>query len=271
MIVPFGYFFWKSLTLRVGDTWPMFMWPIGFAAAAINIAMLPREGRPAWMIKSTAHGRTRRLCPVSSSSSWFSLFCRRPWNFFGRADPIGGEAGYEQVVDRAQAELQKIGATWIATTDYRTYAMLRWFFNGRVPVIQINERGRFLGFHDPGMNLIRGHTGLYVGREPDNANPFWAATTAIREPLERVERIWRGRVMDTYALEKLTGWTPQLSPPPTRRFRLARAGGRCQNVARWTSSFRPDFARGFGFKKPPNGRSPKSDSKERDFDHGRAS
>src|SRR5216684_3533843 len=53
VIVPFGYFFWKSLTLRIGDTWPMFMWPIGFAAAAINIAMLPREGFPAWMIKST--------------------------------------------------------------------------------------------------------------------------------------------------------------------------------------------------------------------------
>src|SRR6185437_13984738 len=37
VIVPFGYFFWKSLTLRVGDTWPMFLWPAGFAAAAINI------------------------------------------------------------------------------------------------------------------------------------------------------------------------------------------------------------------------------------------
>ena len=33
-------------------------------------------------------------------------------------------------------------------------------------------------------------------------------------PLERVDRSWRGTVMDTYALEKLTGWTPELSPPP---------------------------------------------------------
>jgi hypothetical protein len=64
------------------------------------------------------------------------------------------------------------------------------------------------------MSLVRGHTGLYVGREPDNASPLWASTTAIREPLERVERSWRGIVMDTYALEKLTGWTPELSPPP---------------------------------------------------------
>jgi hypothetical protein len=90
-------------------------------------------------------------------------------------------------------------------------------------VIQINERGRFQGFRDPGMNLIRGHAGLYVGREPDNTGPVWASTTAVREPLERVDRSWRGIVMDTYALEKLTGWTPELSPPqdsPLYRWRV---------------------------------------------------
>jgi 4-amino-4-deoxy-L-arabinose transferase-like glycosyltransferase len=215
VIAPFAYFFWKSLTLRVGDTWPMFMWPIGFAAAAINIAMLPREGWPAWMIKSTISWAVAAIASgIVMVVLIFLYYVVSPWNFIGKTDPVGGEAGYEQVVDRAQAELQKIGATWIATTDYRTYAMLRWYFRDRVPVIQINERGRFLGFRDPGMNLIRGHTGLYVGREPDNASPLWASTTAVREPLERVDRSWRGIVMDTYALEKLTGWTPELSPPP---------------------------------------------------------
>src|SRR5712671_216570 len=215
VLVPFTYFFWKSLTLRVGDTWPMFMWPVGFAAAAINIAMLPREAFPAWMIKSTiAWADAAIVSGIAFVVLVFLYYVATPWNFIGKADPIGGEAGYEGVVDRAQAELQKIGATWIATTDYRTYAMLRWVFNGRVPVIQINERGRFLGFRDPGMVSIRGHTGLYVAREPDNDNPLWASTTAVREPLERVERSWRGIVMDTYALEKLTGWTPELSPPP---------------------------------------------------------
>ncbi len=217
VIVPLGYFFWRSLTLRVGDTWPMFMWPIGFAAAAINITMLRREGRPAAVITwAVSWSSAAIVSGIAFVVVVFFYYIAAPWNFLGRADPIGGEAGYEQVVDRANVELKKIGATWIGTSDYRTYAMLRWFFGNRVPVIQINERGRYLGFHDPGMNLIRGHTGLYVGREPDNSvtNPFWGSTTAIREPLERVERSWRGRVMDTYALEKLTGWTPELSPPP---------------------------------------------------------
>src|SRR6266446_2332097 len=40
VLVPFLYFFWKSLSLRVGDTWPMFIWPIGFAATAINLVQM---------------------------------------------------------------------------------------------------------------------------------------------------------------------------------------------------------------------------------------
>jgi 4-amino-4-deoxy-L-arabinose transferase-like glycosyltransferase len=215
VIVPFGYFFWKSLTLRVGDTWPMFLWPAGFAATAINLAMLPREGWPDWMIRSTVKwAGVAVISGIAFVVGVFFYYVAAPWNLIGRTDPVGGEAGYERVVARARAQLQKTGATWIATTDYRTYAMMRWYFNGRVPVTQINERGRYQGFRDPGIDLIRDHTGLYVAREPDDRSPVWELTKAKRQPLERVERVWRGVVMDTYALEQLTGWTPELSPPP---------------------------------------------------------
>ena len=181
----------------------------------LSLGLLPREGFPAWMVRSTiSWAKAAVISGIVFVVAVFLYYVVTPWNFIGKADPIGGEAGYEQVVDRAQAELQKTGASWIATTDYRTYAMLRWFFNGRVPVIQINERGRFMGFRDPGMNLVRGHAGLYVGRVPDDRNGLWESIPAAREPLERVDRNWRGTVMDSYALEKLTGWTPELSPPP---------------------------------------------------------
>jgi 4-amino-4-deoxy-L-arabinose transferase-like glycosyltransferase len=216
VLVPFLYFFWKSLTLRVGDTWPMFMWPIGFAAAAINIAMLRREGFPAWMIRSTVFWAN---AAVVTGLGWvllvFLYYVAAPWNFIGTADPIGGEAGYQTVAARAEAQLATTGATFIATTDYRTYAMLRWFMHGRVPLIQINERGRYQGFADPGLDRITGHVGLYVAREPDNAAPIWKVIAAERQPLERVQRSWRGTVMDTYALEKLVGFAPELSPPPS--------------------------------------------------------
>ena len=238
VLAPFLYFFWKSLTLRVGDTWPMFMWPIGFAATAVNIAMLPGEGWPAWMIRSTVFwARASIVSGIAMVVVVFLYYVAAPWNLIGHADPIGGEAGYQQVVARTEAELKKIGATWIATTDYRTYAMLRWSFNGRVPVVQINERGRFQGFRNPGFSMFARDTGLYVAREPDQASPIWNATTAVREPLARVDRIWRGTVMDTYALEKLTGWMPELSPPPDSplfRWRVL-AGEVRLNVAAMTS------------------------------------
>lgn len=214
VLVPFLYFLAKSMTLRVGDTWPMFMWPVGFAAAAVNLTMLSREKPSARMFKlSLFWARIAVISGIAFVVIVFLYYVAAPWNFLGKIDPIGGEAGYEQVAARAQAALDETGATWIATTDYRTYAMMRWLFRGRVPVIEINERGRFQDFRDPGMDRIRGHAGIYVGREPDNRSSLWAAIPAKREPLGRVERRWRGVLADTYVLEKLTGWTPELSPP----------------------------------------------------------
>lgn len=214
VLVPFVYFFFKSLTLRVGDTWPMFMWPVGFAAAAVNLAMLPKEGWAARTIRSCTFWVNAALVSgIAFVVLVFLYYVAAPWNFLGKMDPIGAEAGYEQVAARAQAALNETGATWIATTDYRTYAMMRWLFRGRVTVVEINERGRFQDFRDPGMDRIKGHAGIYIGRQPDDHLPLWDSISATREPLRQVERRWRGVLIDTYTIDKLTGWTPELSPP----------------------------------------------------------
>lgn len=214
VLVPFLYFLAKSMTLRVGDTWPMFMWPVGFAATAVNLATMTKEGWSARMLESSLFwARTAIVSGIAFVVIVFLYYVAAPWNFLGKSDPIGAEAGYEQVAARAQAALDETGGTWIATTDYRTYAMMRWLFRGRVPVIEINERGRFQDFHDPGMDRIRGQAGVYVGRAPDDRSSLWQNIPARREQLGEVERRWRGLVMDTYVLEKLTGWTPELSPP----------------------------------------------------------
>jgi 4-amino-4-deoxy-L-arabinose transferase-like glycosyltransferase len=214
VLVPFLYFFFKSLTLRVGDTWPMFMWPVGFAAAAVNLVLMRKEGWSARMLHSSLFWvKTAIVSGIAFVVIVFLYYVAAPWNLLGKIDPIGAEAGYEQVAARAQAALDETGARWIATTDYRTYAMMRWLFRGRVPVIELNERGRFQDFRDPGMDKIRGEAGIYVGREPDDRSSVWEHIPAKRQLLGRVERRWRGLVMDTYVIEKLTGWTPELSPP----------------------------------------------------------
>ena len=214
VLVPFCYFLWKSLTLRVGDTWPMFLWPLGFAAAAINLARLPQEGWSARLVRSSRFWvRTAIVSGMTLVGLIFLYYVAAPWNFLGKMDPIGAEAGYDQLAMRAEADMKRTGATWIATTDYRTYAELRWYLRNRVPVIQVNERSRFMDFHEPDMTRVAGHAGLYVAREGTGASVL-ATTPAVLTPVDRVERTWRGRVIDTYVLQTLTGWTPELSPAP---------------------------------------------------------
>jgi 4-amino-4-deoxy-L-arabinose transferase-like glycosyltransferase len=213
VLVPFLYFLWKSLTIRIGDTWPMFFWPIGFAAAAINIAVLPKEGWSARMVRSSiAWTNAAIVSGITIVVLVFLYYVASPWNFLRAADPNGSEAGFAALAGQVEADMKKSGATWIAATDYRTYAMLRWHLHGRVPVVQINERKRFLGFADPGMKMIEGHAGLFIAREPDNLLPIWSSISGVRTPIGQVNRVWRGTVMDVYDLEKLTGFTPNLSP-----------------------------------------------------------
>ena len=219
VLVPFAYFLWKSLTLRVGDTWPMFLWPPAFAAAAINVSMIFRGEYSPGMLKSGAAWTYGAIVSGIPLVVLVFLYCvASPWNLIGKNDPIGGEAGYQALADRALVEMQNSGATWIATTDYRTYAMLRWHLKDRVPVIQINQRARFLGFRDPGFAVIKDHTGLYIAQAADDDRAMLASTPAVLQRLATVETVFRGVVMKTYRIDRLTGWTPELNPQPGTLF-----------------------------------------------------
>jgi 4-amino-4-deoxy-L-arabinose transferase-like glycosyltransferase len=216
VLVPFAYFLWKSLTLRVGDTWPMFLWPVGFAAVAINWVRLREENwmprivslTGGWIVAAIVTG-----IPVVVLVFLYAV--ASPWNLIGRTDPIGGEGGFEQVAAQVEADMALTGASWVATMDYRTYAMLRWFLRDRgVPVVQINQRSRFIGFRDPGLAAVQSDKGLYVGRATAAADPDWAFTSATLTPVGRVDRVWRGTLMESYETQTISGWRPQLNPPP---------------------------------------------------------
>ena len=101
VLVPFIYFLWKSLTLRVGDTWPMFIWPFGFAAAAIDLTLRAREKWPAWMVtRSLFWAKAAIVSGIVLIAMVFFYYIVSPWNFIGKTDPIGGEAGRADIVER---------------------------------------------------------------------------------------------------------------------------------------------------------------------------
>jgi 4-amino-4-deoxy-L-arabinose transferase-like glycosyltransferase len=220
VLFPLGFFLWHGLTARIGDSWPLLIWPIAFACAAINLkeirdlspkSLVARTG-PFWMVISIASG----IAFVAIAQAYY--ICGMA-NYLKQNDPIGKEAGFAGVVAAADAARTSIGAKWFVTTDYRTYSMLRWHLRGKpVPVVQVNERRRYAGFAEP---ALEGPVGLYVGSNGDPDAKILARTSARLENVGEIDLTWRGVSYETYFFEKLTGWKPLLSPPADDPFAQA--------------------------------------------------
>lgn len=214
VVVPFGFFLWRSLYGRIGDSWPMFIWPFGFACVALNIKR--------WL-QEAPHSSIARMAPWIAATTILTgnglvvlaaiYYTAANANYLVNNDPIGKEAGFGQVVEAANRARETAGATWFATTDYRIYSMLRWHLKDRFPVVQINERNRYIGFGTIEAD-IAGPAGLYVAPQDKAGNGVWKTTTAVFEPLGSVDLTWRGMRYDTYVMQKLTNWRPVLSPLP---------------------------------------------------------
>ena len=212
--VPVGFLLWRSMYGRIGDSWPLFIWPFGFACVAINLARWRQEAPDSSMVRmAPLAAATAILTGIGFVLLVMIYYTGANANYLGKNDPIGKEAGFAQVAEAAKNELERVGATWFATTDYRIYSMLRWHLNDRIPVVQINERNRYIGFGTTEAD-VAGPVGLYVVPKDEIRSELWAATTAVLAPAGQADLTWRGVVYDTYLMQKLTNWKPVLSPPP---------------------------------------------------------
>ena len=211
---PIGFFLWRSLYARIGDSWPLFVWPFGFACVALNLKLWRQEAPGSAMARiAPSVAATTVLTGIGFVVLAMIYYTGTDANYLTNDDPIGKEAGFAQVVEAAKYELEKVGATWFATTDYRIYSMLRWHLKDRIPVVQINERNRYIGFGTRDADIV-GPAGLYVAPKDETRSDIWGATTAVLEPVKLADLIWRGVRYDTYLMQKLTNWRPVLSPPP---------------------------------------------------------
>jgi 4-amino-4-deoxy-L-arabinose transferase-like glycosyltransferase len=220
VLFPLGFLFWHGLSARIGDSWPLFIWPIAFACAAINLKAI---------LELSPTSRAARTGPflmaMSAVSGIAFVVTAQMYYIFGTAnylkgnDPIGKEAGFAKLVAAADAARNAIGAKWFVTTDYRIYSLLRWHLRDAVaPVVQVNERRRYLGFAEPALD---GSVGLYVAPRGDPDGAILAKTSALLQNIEDIDLTWRGVVYDTYRFQKLTNWKPTLSPPANDPFERA--------------------------------------------------
>lgn len=218
-LVPFAYFFWKSFTLRIGDTWPLLIWPFAFAAAAINLAETSRERQSGWIARTgEPWAKAAVALGIALNVAIFTYYAVSNFAFAATKDPIAKEAGYGEIAMRAKAVAAETGATWIATLDYRIYAELRWHLKDSIPVVQVNERSRFIGFTDRASAAMTSGIGLYVDSAPNDGNVIETGTPAKLRQVGTANRQWRGVVIEPFAFKTITGWAPDLSPPPGSPF-----------------------------------------------------
>ena len=122
------------------------------------------------------------------------------------------------MVAAADTARKGAGAKWFVTTDYRMWSMLRWHLRDAVPVVQLNERTRYIGFRAP---TLEGDVALYVAPEGNRNLVLWDRTSATRQTVGKVDLAWRSVVYDVYVLQKVTGFRPVLSPSPGDPFYVA--------------------------------------------------
>jgi 4-amino-4-deoxy-L-arabinose transferase-like glycosyltransferase len=211
VIFPLAVFVMHGLSARVGDSWPLFVWPIAFACVAINLKQWRQEAPDSrWAQSGPAFLAAAIVCGIAFVATAHLYYIAGTANYLRNDDPVGKEAGFAGVVAVADSKRREVGGRWFVTSDYRIYSMLRWHLRDAVPVVQINERLRYGGFRNPALD---GPVGLYVAPKDNARAGVWRDRGATLQPTGRADLSWRGYVYDVYALWKVTGWKPVFSPP----------------------------------------------------------
>lgn len=210
VIFPLLVFAVHGVSSRIGDTWSLLVWPISFACTAINLHQRRQEApRSQWAQLGPAFLAVTIVGGIASVVAANLYYVAGAANYAESRDPIGREAGFSRVVAAANSARNEIGARWFVTSDYRIYAMLRWHLRDAVPVVQINERSRYIGFRTP---VLAGPIGLYVAPEDTVLAAAWNGTGATLQPVGQADLSWRGITYDVYAFQKVAGGMPVLPP-----------------------------------------------------------
>jgi 4-amino-4-deoxy-L-arabinose transferase-like glycosyltransferase len=202
-LFPIGWLALRSLTLQINQSWAWFLWPLGILSLALALPWESARRRIAILIAATAV----LGLPVVGTLFWHASFDQSVW--LGRGDPFGQDAGYAEMADQVRALARANDASWIATSEYRTYAELQWHIGHEIPIVQVNERARFLDFAPVDPAALTGKA-LYVHLAP--APPLLAPVAVV--PLPSLPVLWRSTEMQQFSVELLDGFTPELSPAP---------------------------------------------------------
>jgi len=201
LVVPaMAYFIWHSLRGRVQGNWPSFLYP-AFAVAAVTASLSPALQQ--WR---ALRWSARLATPVALVMTVL-IYAQAVWGIVPIVrEPISRmlAVGIERVANDIEVLRAQNNANAILTTSYELRGWLSFYLPSRPPVIQVNERYRWLNEPAPDAHLFQRPL-LYVTQLRNDQSALLAKRFREVTPLAHIGRYRNGATFDEYMVYRLDG------------------------------------------------------------------
>ena len=202
MVPALVFFFWQSLRNRVQGNWPSFLYP-AFAVAAVAAYLSP--ALQSWRgLRWSARAATPVALVMTGLIYAQAVFGIVPVV----REPISRmlAVGIRRVTDDLEILRAQNNANAILTTSYEMRGWLSFYMPSRPPVIQVNERFRWLNEPAPAADLFQGPL-LYVTQVRNDQSEMLAKRFREVTPLAHIGRYRNGATYDEYMVYRVDGLT----------------------------------------------------------------
>ena len=203
--IPFlVYLVSHSLHDRVQGNWPVPMMP-AFAILAAFAASL--------IVNSTTSARWKKQCVTVAAPLGFILSTiivvevLRPFlPITASVSPLAEMRGWTEFSREVDQRRKASGAAWVATLSYNETGQLAFQLDHEVPVIQIDQRIRYIFAPEPDSALIKSAGLLVAPASKVEAYRLRTIKCNVQiEPLGTLDRTDNGITLETYSLFRITG------------------------------------------------------------------
>jgi 4-amino-4-deoxy-L-arabinose transferase-like glycosyltransferase len=195
-----AFFLWQSLRSRVQGNWPSFLYP-AFAVAAVGAL-----SNPALQSWRGLRWSSRAALPVALFMTGL-IYAQAVWGIVPVIrEPISRmlAVGIGRVVDDIEILRAQNNAGAVLTTSYELTGWLSFYLPSRSPVIQVNERFRWLNEPAPAPDIFQGPL-LYVTQLRNDQAGMLAERFREVTPLAHIGRYRNGATFDEYRIYRVEG------------------------------------------------------------------
>jgi 4-amino-4-deoxy-L-arabinose transferase-like glycosyltransferase len=121
-------------------------------------------------------------------------------------DPTALLAGWSELAAKVETLARREGAGYLLTSSYALTSQLTYYSTGTIPIVQFNERLRWLSFAQPQPNILS-QPGLYVAEAGRDLASTLAGRFSRITKFAEISRYRHGKQIQAYVLYRLEGPT----------------------------------------------------------------